>query len=107
MKKSELLEEIDSLHETGNCHLIKTENDIAIVNGVILSAPDFGTLIHDKSIDSGYPIFNPIPPEEYVLEKYGITEEEYQDISEILQKYFEMDYRIILRWLRENGYVRM
>lgn len=27
MKKSELLEEIDSLHETGNCHLIKTEND--------------------------------------------------------------------------------
>jgi len=90
MKKTELLQELDSLYKTGNCPLIKTESNTAIVNGVILSAPDFGTLIHDRPIDIESPIFNSRPPEEYVLEKYGITEEEYQDISEILQKWFEL-----------------
>lgn len=90
MKKTELLEEMNSLHKTGNCALIKTESNTAIVNGVMLSAPDFGTFIHDKPIDIEYPSFNPRPPEGYVLEKYGITEEEYQDISEILQKWFEL-----------------
>jgi len=90
MKKAKLLEELDLLRRTGNCNLIKTESNTAIVNGVILSAPDFGTLTHDKPIDIEFPSFNPRPPEEYVLEKYGITEEEYQDISEILQNYFEL-----------------
>lgn len=78
---------IDSLYKTGNSELIKTENNIATVNGVPLCFYDFGTLIYDKPIDIGHPKFEPKPSTVDVLTKYGITEDEYQLIFRIMKHY--------------------
>lgn len=62
-----------------------TLEDLFTVNGITIDLPDFGTLIHNRPIDIELPEFIPGPSEDYVLKKYGITEEEYQEIAERLK----------------------
>lgn len=78
---------IDSLYKTGNSELIKTENNIATVNGIPLCFYDFGTLICNKPIYIEHPKFEPKPSTVDVLTKYGITEDEYQLIFRIMEHY--------------------
>lgn len=87
MTEEKLNNTIDSLYKTGNCELIKTENNIATVNGVPLCFYDFGTLIYSKPVDIERPKFEPKPSTIDVLNKYGITEEEYQLIFKIMEYY--------------------
>ncbi len=65
--------------------LDSTLEDMFTINGIIIDLPDFGTLVRTHPIDLELPEFIPRPSEDYVLEKYGITEEEYQEIAERLK----------------------
>ncbi len=87
MEPEKLKNELELLYKTCDCSLIKTENKIATVNGIPLNFSDFGTLIHNKPIDIGFPKFVPGPSTTDTLNKYGITEEKYQLISQIMECY--------------------
>lgn len=62
----------------------KTINELCYVNGINIILSDFGTVYHDKPIDIELPTFTPKPSTEHVLNKYGITEEEYKEIADRL-----------------------
>ncbi len=86
---SKIQEELELLYRDGNGNIIKIENRIAMVNDIPLCYPDFGILKHEKAIDIEWPQFTPGPSTERVLEKYGITEEEYQVISQVMLWYLK------------------
>lgn len=61
-----------------------------LVNGVGVTSFDFGTVntIYDKDSQRTLRMFVPKPASEEVMEKYHVTEEEYQEVCEELTMRF-------------------